>query len=360
MSEIIIKCPECKATFPLSQAVSKDITNNLEKELKVKLEKELKEKNNEELKYLKAQLDSQDKILETFRYNEVALRKQKRDLEEREKNLQLQVERTLDEERVKITEKASKEAEEYHRYKDLEKDKKLSDMLSQVEELKRRIEQGSQKIQGEVFEADLEKNLKSTFTYDTIEPVSSGVKGGDIIQTVNTRSGRECGKILWELKRTKSFSESWIPKLKSDARNSKVDICLLVSESLPESVNDFTEIDGVWICSMELCIPLASVLRQTLALVSQERSLQEGKKSKSELVYDYLIGVEFKGRIEAIVESFKGMKEDLDSERRAMEKIWNKREKQLGTVLLNIAGMHGDLTGYMGNNLPEIKNLQLT
>jgi hypothetical protein len=368
--EITIKCPECGAQIPLTKALSKDIEAGFktkykdqlmeaEENIRAKVKKEIELQSSSELKDLKADIEAKDKALAESKENEIKLRRERRELEEREKNLKLEVERTLDNERRTIADKAAQAADEAHRLKDAEKDKKISDTLAQMEELKRRMEQGSQKIQGEVFEVELEGTLKTCFPFDIIDPVAPGVKGGDILQTVRTRSGREAGRILWELKRTRSFSEGWISKLKADARTCKADICLLVSETLPDTINEFSEIDGVWVCSIAACVSLAHVLRQTLILVMQEKSLQTGKKSKAELLYEYLTGTEFKGRIEAIIESFKGMKEDLDSEKRAMDKIWAKREKQIGQVLLNIAGMHGDMESLAGNTLPIIKTLEL-
>lgn len=368
--EVIIKCPDCGAKIPLTKALSKDIEAGFkakykdqlaeaEESIRAKVKKEVEQQSSSELKDLKSDIEAKDKALAESKENEIQLRRERRDLEEREKNLRLEVERKIDSERRSIAEKASQAADEAHRLKDLEKDKKISDTLAQMEELKRRMEQGSQKIQGEVFEVELENTLKNCFPLDVIDPIAPGVKGGDILHTVRARSGREAGRILWELKRTRSFSEGWIPKLKADARTCKADICLLVSETLPDTINEFSEMDGVWVCSISACVSLAHVLRQTLILVMQEKSLQTGKKSKAELLYEYLTGTEFKGRIEAIIESFKGMKEDLDSEKRAMDKIWAKREKQIGQVLLNIAGMHGDMESLAGNTLPIIKTLEL-
>jgi hypothetical protein len=368
--DVMIKCPDCGTQFPLNKALSKDIEAGFkakykdqleaaESDIRAEVKKEIEKQSSSELKDLKTDLEAKEKALAESKENEIKLRRERRDLEEREKNLKLEVERTIDNERRTIADKAAQAADDAHRLKDAEKDKKISDTLAQMEELKRRMEQGSQKIQGEVFEVELENTLRAMFPLDTIDPVAPGVKGGDILHTVNTRSGREAGRIMWELKRTRSFSDSWIPKLKADARNCKADICLLVSETMPDNIDTFSEIDGVWVCSIPACVSLAHVLRQTLILVMQEKSLQTGKKSKAELMYEYLTGTEFKGRIEAIIEAFKGMKEDLDSEKRAMDKIWAKREKQIGQVLLNISGMHGDIESLAGNALPSINALKL-
>jgi len=392
MATDTVKCPECGFSVPIGEALTKEIEASIradaKKELvkqekifesRIKLIEEAADKNLEDVKTklenkireevksttaiemndLQESLNAKIKALDKANEREVNFRKEKRELEERERNLKLDVQIQLDKGRIEIAEKAAKEAEEAHSLKDREKDTKLSQMLLQIEDLKRKAEQSSQKMQGEILETQLEETLRTTFPFDELNEVSSGVKGGDIIQTVKTKSGIECGKILWELKRTRSFSEAWLSKLKADGRACKADICLLVSEALPDGITNFAERQGVWISGIEACIPLAHVLRMTLMRVAGERSIQSGKKDKAGLVYEYLTGTEFKGRIEAIVEAFRSMKNDLDSEKRATEKMFAKREKQLQQVVLNIAGMHGDLEGIAGSALPTIKILEL-
>jgi len=392
MSGEMITCPKCEHEFPLTKALTKELENSIsakyeeklqeekdrleeaaeegrraadailektKKELEVKLKKEVKEANAVELKDLKESLEAKTKALDEANEKELQHRREVRELEDRAKNAELEADKKLEVEKAKILEAAQKEADQAHRLKDLEKDTKIAQMLAQIEDLKHKAEQGSQKMQGEVFETQLEENLRTLFSFDEITEVAPGVKGGDIVQIVKTRGGLEVGRILWELKRTKSFSESWISKLKADGRACKADICLLVSEALPEGVQAFGEIQGVWCSSIETCIPLVHALRSILLKVAGERSIQDGKQSKAELVYDYLTGSEFKGRIEAIVEAFRGMKDDLDSERRATEKMFAKREKQINQVIMNVAGMHGDLEGFAGNALPKIAILEL-
>ena len=312
-----------------------------------------------EITDLKSELEAKKKRLEEAEKQELELRKQRRNLEDREKSLKLELERRLDGERQKITEQITKDIDEAHRLKDAEKEKKLSDMMRQIEDLKRKAEQGSQKMQGEILEIELEEALRKEFPFDIIEPIAPGIKGGDIVQIIKTQSGRECGKILWETKRTKNWSDSWIQKLKSDQRNIKADIAVLVSEALPEGFKQFREINGVWVTDIQSALSLSLALRVVLNQVARERAIQTGKKEKMELVYNYLTGIEFKNRIEAIIEAFRIMKEDLDSERRSMERVWAKREKHIQQVLLNIAGMHGDLEGMAGSSLPAIKMLEL-
>jgi len=312
-----------------------------------------------EIEDLKTILKEKDEKLEKSEQQELELRKTKRKLEEEKKNLELETMRRIDQERQKIEERVKREAEESHKLKDLEKDKKLADMRIQIEELKRKAEQGSQKIQGEVMEIELEKILKDEFVFDEIKPVSSGVRGADIIQTVKTQSGHICGKILWESKRSKNWSGTWIQKLKDDQREAKADIAVIVSEALPKGFHHFRQIKGIWVSDLPSSLSLALALRTMLIQVAKTQELQTGKEEKMEVVYNYLIGSEFRNRVQAIAEAFIAMRNDLDTERRAMENIWAKREKQISRVVSNIAGMRGDLEGIVGASLPSIKILEL-
>lgn len=410
MANEFITCPECGAEFPLSQAMSKDMEMEFSKkyqqkikvleekaekdlalkaaetedrikaeqakfekkaqELKsqmeaveVKLKEEAKKKAEESLKVvlddLTSQLETKSKKLDESKQYELVLRKKQRELEEKEKDMELELARKMDKERQKVQEETGKALEEQHRLKDAEKDKQMNDMKKQIDDLKRKAEQGSQQNQGEVLELEIEDMLKIEFAFDEIMPIGKGQKGGDILQIVKTQSGRECGKILWETKRTKNWSDSWLQKLKDDQRDAKADIAVLVSETLPKGLNQFRLIDGVWVASISSSISLALALRVVVMQVSREKQLQSGKSEKMELVFNYLTGSEFKNRIEAIVESFVAMKNDLDKEKRAMNKIWDKRDKQIERVVLNIGGMQGDIEGLSGMSLPKIETFEL-
>ena len=370
MTKETIKCPECGEVIELSEAISHDIEVRLKqqyeneigktkKAIEEKAKKEAQESLNIKISDLNEQLEEKTKNLKEAQRQELELRKRQRELEEKEEKLELELSRKIDAERQKIIQKTSKEFEETHRLKDAEKDKQLDDMKKQIDELKRKSEQGSQQMQGEVLELELEESLKEEFPFDVIEPVAKGVKGGDIIQTVKTQSGRICGKILWETKRTKNWSDSWIQKLKDDQRDAKADLAILVSETLPKGFHHFRLISGVWVTDILSAVSLALALRVVLIQVARERETQVGKKEKMELAYNYLTGQEFRNRVEAIVESFTAMKADLEAERRAMLKIWAKREKQIERVISNAAGMHGDLQEIAGSSLPTIKRLEL-
>ena len=374
MAQETIKCPKCGEIIKLSDAISQDIERAIKtkyekeiedrlkeekKQLEAKAKKEAKESVNLELTDLKEQLSEKSKKIEEIQKQELELRKRQRELEDKEKAMELELARKLDAERQKIAEKSARELEESHRLKDAEKDKQLADMRKQIEELKRKAEQGSQQTQGEVLEVELEQLLKVDFPFDEIEPVSKGVRGADVIHTVKTQSNRLCGKILWETKRTKAWSDGWIQKLKDDQREAKADLAVIVSETLPKGFHHFRQIKGIWVTDIPSALSLALALRVILVQVTKTKEIQTGKEEKQEIVYNYLTGPEFRNHVQAIMEGFVAMKKDLDSEKRAMANIWAKREKQIERVVLNIAGMHGDLEGIVGATLPAIKILEL-
>ncbi len=410
MPQDSIKCPKCGTIIPLTEALSHDIeerarqqyqleldksqkvfqsrleekekellkkleserkvlaakTEELEerlknqrKELETKLREEAKEAVGTEMADLKIQVDASKKKLKEAQEHELSLRKIARELEEKEKSLELETARRIDEARKKIEENSYNRFEEQHKLKDAEKDKRLTDALRQVEELKRKMEQGSQQAQGEVLEVELEELFKREFPFDEIEPISKGVKGGDILQTVKTQTGRTCGKILWETKRTKNWSESWIQKLKDDQRDAKADLAVLVSETLPAGFHHFRQLNGVWVTDIPSTFSLALALRVVLIQVATAKEIESSKDDKKDLIYRYVTGPEFRNRVTAIIEGFRSMKEDLDSEKRAIQRIWEKREKQIERIISNTAGMYGDLEGLSGNALPQIKILEL-
>lgn len=330
------------------------------KELIAKVEQEAQEKINLELNDLKQQLEDKGKKLNEARIQELALRKRQSELEDKEKSLELEVARKIAEAKEAIRGVAQKEVEDQHRLKDAEKDKQLADMARTIDDLKRKAEQASQQTQGEVLEIEIEDLLKGEFPFDEIEPVVKGIKGGDILQVVKTQSGKVCGKIIWEAKRTKNWSDTWLQKLKDDQREAKADLAVLVSESLPKGFTHFRKISDVWVSDIPSAMSLALALRVVLIQSARAQAAQVGKTGKMEVVYNYLIGPEFKNRVEAIVEAFSSMKQALDSEKRAMQKIWSKREKQIERVIFNVAGMHGDLEGMVGSSLPSIKVLEIS
>jgi hypothetical protein len=225
--------------------------------------------------------------------------------------------------------------------------------------MKRKAEQGSMETQGEVLEQDFESQLKGFFVHDDIQPVPKGIKGADLIHTVRTPMGDECGVLLWETKNTKAWSNAWIPKLKDDMIQTRASIAVLVSVVLPNGVKRFGQVDGVWVSDPLCAIPLAAVLREQLEAISRERTASVGKNEKMEALYGYLAGVEFKQKIEGIIEAFTSMQDQLNKERRAMEKHWKQREKEIERVVKNTAGLYGDMQGIIGGQIPAIPALEL-
>jgi hypothetical protein len=390
MADQLITCPNCGTKIPLTEAFTHDIEEKLrsqyEAELKRKTEesaealkakeKELlstlakerlklkseaeqtaKESVSVELKDLEQQVAEKNKQLEKSKSEELELRKKQRELEDKTRDLNLEIERTLDAERNKIREEAEIKVEEEHRFKEMETEKQLDGMRRQIEDLKRKAELTSQQAQGEVQEIALEETLRSIYLFDLIEEVGKGVRGADVIQTVRNKYGADCGNILYERKRTKHFGNDWIEKLKADALNAKADISIIVTESMPEGIDKIGKIDGVWICRFEDVRGLSLVLRESLILLQSVIISQSNKGEKMQMLYDFLTGNEFKMQLESIVDGFKGLQDSYQDEKLKMQKIWKEREKQLEKVLLNTVHFYGSIKGIAGNSIPQINLL---
>ena len=324
---------------------------------KVRLDVE-KEKG-EEISLLEKELKEKEEKLREARNAELEIRKEKNQLEEDKRSFVIEKQRQLDEERIKIAEEVKKQAAEEQQFKVAELNKQLTDAMKANDEMRRKLEQGSQQTQGEVLELEIEESLRREFPLDEIMPVGKGITGADIIQKVLDRSGRSCGQIIWELKRTKAWSEGWVAKLKDDQRNAKADVAVLITLTMPDGVKSFEQRNGVWVTNLNSFLGLASALRLSLVQVAAVKQTSVGKNEKMEVLYDYLSGVEFKQKIEGIVEAFVGMREELEKEKRSYQKIWAQREKQIQRVVDNTIGMYGDLGGLMGKSLPQIKLLEL-
>jgi hypothetical protein len=298
------------------------------------------------------------KLAEAQKAQADTLRKQ-RELDEAKREFELTVETKVQESLVAVRDKAKLEAEDSLKAKVAEKEAQIAGMQRQIEELRRRAEQGSQQLQGETSEIELEQQLRARFSRDLIEPVPKGEFGGDVLQRVVGPGGQACGTILWESKRTKNWSDGWLVKLRDDQRTAKADIAMIVSTALPKGVEGFDLIDGVWVAEPRFAVPLAIALRQSLLDVAGSRLAQEGQQSKMELVYAYLTGPRFRHRIDAIVERFTEMQSDLDRERKTMMRLWAKREEQLRGVLDSTAGLYGDLQGIAGRAMADIESLDI-
>jgi hypothetical protein len=291
---------------------------------------------------------------------ELELRKEKRQLEEQKAALDLEVIRRVDAEITKVRDTAREEVLKERQLKEAEKDQQIAGMLRQIDELKRKAEQGSQQLQGEVQEIDLEESLRRAFPLDDVAAVSKGVFGADVSQAVRDRVVGDCGCILWESKRTKKWNSEWLAKLRDDQRSAKAQIAILVSDQLPPEVQSFGIVEGVWITNRACAINLAVALRAGLIQLAASRRALEGQQGKMEILYNYLSSDQFKQRIEGIVEPFMTLREQLESEKRTTYTRWASREKQLDRALASTCGLYGDLGGIIGQTLPTIDQLTPT
>jgi len=327
------------------------------KKAKLALATDLEQKS-QELTELQDVLKQRDEKLAEAQKAQADLLKKQRELDDAKRELDLTVEKRVQEGLMATRDQAKKEAEEALKLKVMEKEQTISSMQRHIEELKRRAEQGSQQLQGEVQELELETMLTTKFPMDQIQPVPKGEYGGDVLHRVVGPFGQPCGTILWESKRTKNWSDGWLIKLREDQRQAKADIAIIVSQALPKDVETFQLIDGVWVTHPKVALPVALAMRQTLLEVASTRQASEGQQTKMEMVYDYLMGPRFRQRILAIVEAFSTMQDDLAKERKTITKQWAKREEQIERVMQATVGMYGDLQGIAGKTLQEIEGLE--
>jgi hypothetical protein len=306
---------------------------------------------------LRGNLDANNaKLAEAQQAHADVLRKS-RELDAAKRQLDLSVQKKVQESLAAVREQAKAEAEDSLKAKVSEREAQISGMQRQIEALRRKADQGSQQLQGEALELELASLLRNRFSQDLIEPVPRGEFGGDILQRVQGPAGQFLGTILWECKRTKAWNDVWLTKLRDDQRAAKAEIALIVSTALPKGVETFDLIEGIWVTRLRYAIPLAIALRQSLIDLASSHRAAEGQRSKMELVYQYLTGPRFRHRIEAIIEKFTDMQIDLDRERKTMMRIWAKREEQLKGVLESSAGLYGDLQGIAGRAMSEIEGL---
>jgi hypothetical protein len=313
----------------------------------------------QELVDLKLVLQQRDEKLAEAQKAQADLIRKQRELDDARREMDLTVEKKVQESLSAVREKAKLDAEEGLKLRVAEKEEQIASMQRQIEELRRKAEQGSQQLQGEVLELELEANLRAKFPHDAIEAVAKGEFGGDVLQRVFGQHNEMCGSILWESKRTKNWTDGWLAKLREDQRRAKADIALLVSNALPKGVQTFDYVDGVWVTDSKSAIPVAICLRQSLIELAAARQSGEGQQTKMALVYQYLTGPRFRHRIEAIVEKFSDMQEDLERERKTMTRLWAKREAQIRGVLEATSGLYGDLQGIAGKALEEIAGMDV-
>ena len=344
------------AESAISSAVKEKLAQR-EQEIRKQAQRDAENDKKQEMDLLKAREEDLTAKLTAARHEQIQLMDEKQKLRDEKEAFEIEKRRQLDEERGKIKEEADKKAAAAYQSILAQKDKTLTDALHVNEELKRKIEQGSQQSQGEVAELDLKKELGKAFMYDTIDSVPKGIRGADAIHKVRNAAGKDCGQIIWEVKNTKTWSEGWIQKLKDDQRAVHADVAILVSNVLPDDVKAFASRDGVWVCDARLAIPLARVVRDMLEAITREKGMAIGKNEKMDILYQYLTGVQFKQRIEAIVETFTSLGQDIEKEKRYFTKKWATQEKQIERILTNTIGVYGDIDGMI--SLPKIQALEL-
>lgn len=355
---------EAKLAFLKSEYdknLSEDRKNLLEERKKIEIltKEKLKSEFEQELKSSKEEVESKSKLISELKSKEIEFVKKERAFLEIKDQLELDFQKRILEEQKNIQDLARKKAEDENQFKLLEKDKKLEQLKEQIEIMKKKAEQGSMQLQGEVQEIALEELLKITFPFDTISEVGKGIMGADAIQTVRNAMGNVCGSIIYESKRTKNFSNEWIDKLKNDLRTQKSDIAVIVTETMPKDMDKFGQKDGIWICTFAEIKGVATVLRESIIRIHEVRSAQENKGDKMQFLYDFLTGNEFKQQVESMVEGFTYLREGLMKEKLAMHKIWTEREKQIDKVMFNMSGMYGAIKGIAGNAISDVKMLEL-
>lgn len=297
------------------------------------------------------------KLLESQKA-EIEIRKQRAALETEKQALDLDVMRRIDEERKRIREVTQKEDDERSRLKFAEKDKVIDDMRKQVEELRRKSEQSSQQLTGEVQEMELETILRAQFPKDEFEPVAVGRSGGDLLQRVIGPGGIACGTILWESKRTKVWQDAWLAKIRDDQRSARAGLCVIASTALPKGLDTFDRLEDVWVTSFNCIGPLAKALRLTLIQTAVLQLAGQDRTGKTDRMYSYITGQDFKQRVSATVEGYASLRADLEREKRSVTAAWAKREKYHDLIMIGTAGLYGDLYGILGKSMPEIEGLE--
>ena len=370
MTDTLINCPKCGHPIPLTDALTGQIRHDIKARLKLDEEKHIKaavaaaesrvrDQTGQDLKLLREQLAEQQRKTRTAQDAELVLRKDKAALEERQRELDLEVARKVDAEKQRLEESIRRTVGEEQSLKVKEKDKQIDDLKKLLDEAKRKSEQGSQELQGEVLELDIQAMLQQHFPHDVINPVPKGTRGADLVQEVRNGALRPCGSIVWETKNTKRWQAAWLDKLKEDQRAVGANLAVLVSVALPAEFGEFGQIDGIWIASLRAWPALATALREQLIQVAFAHAASEGKNEKMELMYRYLAGDQFRARVQGIVEAFTEMQEQVNRERRAMERLWKEREKQIERAITNTVGMYGEMRGIVGATMPEIPALSL-
>lgn len=362
----VIVCPHCHQEFELADSVRAHIEAEMSARFETSKKKweevmraQLTKEQSVELVALKDAVAKKDADLQKLERQELDFLKQKREFEEKERKFELELERQLAAKKEAWMEEATKQERQLTEVKLLEEQKKNKQLQDRIDDLQRNAKQGSMQVQGDAAEADLKLRLQQQFPLDVIEDVVTGQVGADLIQTVKNSVGASVGTILWESKRTKSFSEDWIAKLKNDQVATKATVAIIATDSLPKETSHFFERKGVWVCHTPLAISLATAIRSQLLAVSQMKVAQKNAEITVSQLYNYVTTSEFKTRVEQIVLTYVDMKTELDKEARALRASLQRREKQLDRMISATAGLYGDVQGIIGPSLPKIEQLEL-
>lgn len=377
MIDPIITCPKCKTDIKLTESLAAPIIESTRRDYERRLKKDRRaiadeeekkarhvmatdlDQKAREIKALQVVIKQRDKKLAEAQKTQAELLRKECELDDAKREMDLAVEKRVQKVLANTRDQEKRKAEESLGLKVKEKEHIIASMQNQIKELERKAKQGSQQLQGEVQELELESLLSTKFPVDAIRPVPKGEHGGDVLHVVIGPSGQPCGTILWESKRTKNWSNAWLSKLRDDQRAAKAEVAVVVSQSLPKGTETFDLIGGVWVTHLSAALPIAMMLRHTLIEIATARQASEGRQTKMEMVYQYLTGPRFRQRVEAIVYAFSSMQTDLHKEKRAINKQWAKREEQIDRVMQATVGMYGDFQGIAGKTLQEIEGLEL-
>jgi hypothetical protein len=354
MNTAMITCPNCGTEIALSQALQEQFRHENEARLAAlagRAEEKARTNFALEKQLLEEQLAGERKKRELAQQAELGLRKEKGALEDRARELDLEVARRVDSEKERLAGQQDLKLKE--------KDKLIDDLRDALDEARRKSDQGSQQRQGEVLEIDVQAELERRFPHDLIAAVAKGARGADLVHEVRDAALRSCGTIVWETKNTRHWHAGWLDKLKEDQRAIGANLAVIVSTALPDGIVEFGRLDGVWVAGLRAWPALAVALREQLTQVAFAHAAADGKHEKMEFLYRYLSGDQFRRRIEAMVEAFAALQTGLNRERTAMERIWKEREKQIERVLANTAGMYGEVRGLVGSSLPAVAALEL-
>lgn len=369
--ELAQKRNEYKQAFDALKAEQESFEKRLEqatkeslkqerKKLEESLKQEMTQEYQEAMMKMKKELEEKSNQVKELNLSKVEIEQLKREKEEIESRVKAQEQERLTKEMASFKEKVHKDIESQNELRFKEKEQQLEMLKKQLQEAQRKAELGSQQLQGEVQELAIEEYLRAQFPLDDILEIKKGAYGGDCVQVVHTREMQNCGKIYYESKRTKEFQRVWIEKFKADMCKAGADVGVIVSQTMPKELERMGLLEGIWICTLEEFKALCAVLREGVIQVKIAQKSQENKQDKMSLLYHYLTSSEFRMQIEAIVEGFVQMQSDLDSEKRAMQRLWKQREKQIQKVLENTIGMYGSLKGIAGNAIGEVKALELS